>query len=63
LAVQERSKTFTDKPPYVINGANTKRWSYFVLVFRILAIIVGSGSVVLFLVGMLSVRAALTKLA
>jgi hypothetical protein len=63
LAVQERSKTFTDKPPYVINGANTKRWSYFILVFRFLAIIVGSGSLVLFLVGMLSVRAALTKLA
>jgi hypothetical protein len=63
LAVQERTKTFTDKPPYVINGANTKRWSYFVLVFRLLAIIVGSGSVVLFLVGMLSVRAALIKLA
>ena len=63
LAVQERSKTFADKPPYVINGANTKRWSYFVLVFRVLAIIVGSGSVVLFLVGMLGVRAALTKLA
>src|SRR5215470_8988238 len=63
LAVQERSKTFTDVPPYVIDGANTKRWRYFVLVFRVLAIIVGSGSVVLFLVGMLSVRAALTKLA
>ena len=63
LAVQERSKTFTDKPPYVINGVNTKRWSYFVLVFRVLAIIVGSGSVVLFLVGMLGIRAALTKLA
>src|SRR5262245_66693266 len=63
LAVQERSKTFTDKPPYVINGANTKRWRYVVLVFRLLAIIVGSGSVVLFLVGMLGVRAALTKLA
>jgi hypothetical protein len=63
LAVQERSKTFTDVPPYVINGANTKRWRYFVLVFRFLAIIVGSSSVVLFLVGMLSVRAALTRLA
>src|SRR5262245_35097145 len=63
LAVQERSKTFTDKPPYVIPGANTKRWSYFALLFRALAIIVGSGSVVLFLVGMLSVRAVLAKLA
>jgi hypothetical protein len=63
LAVQERSKTLTDKPPYVINGADTTRWRYFVLVFRVLAIIVGSGSVVLFLVGMLCVRAALTKLA
>jgi hypothetical protein len=61
LAVQERSKTFTDKPPYVINGANTKQWKYFVLVFRMLAVTVGTGSVVLFLVGMLSVRAALTK--
>jgi hypothetical protein len=63
LAIQERSKTFTDVPPYVISGANTKRWSYVVLVFRVLAIIVGSASVVLFLVGMLGVRAALTKLA
>jgi hypothetical protein len=63
LAVQERSKAFTDVPPYVIGGANTKRWRSVVLVFRILAIIVGSASVVLFLVGMLSVRAALTKLA
>jgi hypothetical protein len=63
LAIQERSKTFTDVPPYVINGANTKRWSYVVLVFRVFAIIVGSASVVLFLVGMLGVRAALTRLA
>jgi hypothetical protein len=63
LAVQERSKTFIDQPPYVIDGADTKRWRYFVLVFRLLAIIVGSGSVILFLVGMLGVRAALTKLA
>jgi len=63
LAVQERSKTWTDKPPYVIEGANTKRWSNFVLLFRFLAIVVGIGSLVLFIVGMLSVRAALTKLA
>jgi hypothetical protein len=63
LAVQERSKTFTDVPPYVIDGANTKRWRSVVLVFRVLAIIVGSASVLLFLVGMLSVRVALTKLA
>src|SRR5262245_59502610 len=63
LAVQERSKVFTDVSPYVIDGANTKRWRSVVLVFRILAIIVGSASVLLFLVGMLSVRAALTKLA
>jgi hypothetical protein len=63
LAIQERSKTFTDVPPYVINGANTRRWSYVVLMFRVLAIIVGSASVVLFLVGMLGVRAALTRLA
>src|SRR5262245_36216558 len=61
LAVQERSKTFTDVPPYVIDGANTKHWRHVVLVFRVLAIIVGSASVVLFLVGMLSVRGALTK--
>jgi hypothetical protein len=63
LAVRERSKAFTDVPPYVIDGANTKRWRSVVLVFRVLAIIVGSASVILFLVGMLSVRAALTKLA
>jgi hypothetical protein len=63
LAVQERSKTFTDVPPYVIDGANTKRWRYVILLFRVLAIIVGISSVVLFLVGMLSVRGALTKLA
>jgi hypothetical protein len=63
LAVQERSKTFTDVPPYVIDGANTKHWRHVVLVFRVLAIIVGGASVVLFLVGMLGVRAALTKLA
>ena len=63
LAVQERSKAFTDVPPYVIDGANTKRWRSVVLVFRVLAIIVGSASVLLFLVGMLSVRVALTKLA
>ena len=63
LAVQERSKTFIDVPPYVIDGANTKRWRHFVLLFRVLAIILGCGSVILFLVGMLGVRAALTKLA
>jgi hypothetical protein len=63
LAVQERSKTLTDQPPYVINGVDTQRWRYFVLVLRLLAVIVGTGSVVLFLFGMLSVRDALTKLA
>ena len=63
MCVQERSKALTDVPPYVIDGANTKRWRSVVLVFRILAIIVGSASVLLFLVAMLSVRAALTKLA
>ena len=63
LAVQERSKTWTDKPPYVIAGPNTKGWSNFVLVFRFLAIVAGIGSLILFVVGMLSVRAALTKLA
>jgi hypothetical protein len=63
LAVKERSKTWTDKPPYLINGPNTEGWSKFVLVFRFLAIIVGAGSLILFIVGMLSVRTVLTKLA
>jgi hypothetical protein len=62
LAVQERSKTWTDQPPYLIAGPNTKRWSNFVLLFRFLAIVAGAGSVVLFIVGMLSVRAALSRL-
>ena len=62
LAVKERSKTWIDKPPYLINGPNTKGWSKVVLVFRFLAIVVGTVSLVLFIVGMLSVRTALTKL-
>ena len=62
LAVKERSKIWTDKPPYLINGPNTKGWSKFVLVFRFLAIVIGTGSLILFIVGMLSVRSALTKL-
>src|SRR5262245_9682985 len=56
LAVQERSKTFTDKPPYVINGANTKRWRYVVLVFRLLALVVGSRSGVLVVDGIHHLR-------
>jgi Trk-type K+ transport system membrane component len=62
LAVQERSKTWTDKPPYLVDGPNTKRWRKLVLLFRCLAIGVGIGSLVLFIVGMLSIRAVLTKL-
>jgi hypothetical protein len=62
LAVKERSKTWTDKPPYLIDGPNTKAWSKFVLVFRFLAIVVGTGSLILFIVGMLGVRTALTTL-
>jgi hypothetical protein len=62
LAVKERSKTWIDTPPYLIDGPNTKGWSNFVLVFRFLAIVVGTGSLILFIVGMLSVRTALTKL-
>jgi hypothetical protein len=62
LAVQERSKTWIDKPPYLIAGPNTRRWRHFVLLFRSLAIVVGAASLILFIVGMLSVRAALTNL-
>jgi hypothetical protein len=62
LAVQERSKAWIDQPPYLVDGPNTKRWRRFVLLFRCLAIGVGIGSLVLFVVGMLSVRSALVKL-
>ena len=57
-----RSRIWTYEPPYVKDGPTTKRRNIVVLLFRCLAIFVGIGSLVLFIGGMLAVRAALTKM-
>jgi hypothetical protein len=59
---KERSKTWNYQPPYVADGPDTNWWHRLNVLCHILAIVVGLGSLVLFVVGMFYVRAALTKL-
>jgi hypothetical protein len=62
-ARMEGSKIWHNQPPYVRDGPATARWKRLNIIFHIAAVIVGLASLVLFIVGMLAVRAALTKLA
>src|SRR5262249_39687793 len=62
-ARMERSKIWHSQPPYVRDGPDTARWKRLNLGFHIAAVIVGLASLVLFIIGMLYVRSALTTLA
>jgi hypothetical protein len=59
---QERSKIFNFDHPYVVDGANTRRWHYWGLVFHYGAIIWGLLSLVAFLVGIFAVYGAIRRL-
>jgi hypothetical protein len=59
----EISRVWTDQPPYVRDGPVTARWRWRYRAFLGIAILLGLISVALFVVGMLFVREALTKLA
>jgi hypothetical protein len=53
--MQWLSKVWKDQCPYVEDGPTTKHWNKVSMTFRVLAIIVGFGSLVLFIVGMVCV--------
>jgi hypothetical protein len=63
MVMMQGSKMWHNQPPYVVDGPTTARWKRLNMVFHIAALLAGLASLVLFIVGMLSVRAALTKLA
>jgi hypothetical protein len=54
------SKARTYEPPFVKDSPTTWKWLLANRIFHIAAVIVGLASLVLFIVGMFSVRAALT---
>jgi hypothetical protein len=58
----ERSKKLLYEPPFILDGTYTALWRRFRIVFHIAAILVGLLSLVLFVVGMLSVRSAFINL-
>jgi hypothetical protein len=53
------SKTKSYQAPYITEGPNTWRWVIANRIFHILAVSAGVGSLVLFIIGMFSVRSAL----
>jgi hypothetical protein len=55
VPMQWLSKVWKDQFPYVEDGPTTKHWNKVSMTFRVLAIIVGFGSLVLFIVGMVCV--------
>jgi hypothetical protein len=59
MAQAEGSKTWQDEPPYVVDGTATASWYWLNGVFHIAAVIFGLGSLILFILGMLSVRSVL----
>jgi hypothetical protein len=59
MAQAEGSKTWQDQPPYVVDRTATASWYWLNGVFHIAAVIVGLASLILFILGMLSVRSAL----
>jgi hypothetical protein len=63
LGQAEISRVSIDQPPYLRDGPATARWKRRYLAFLWASIIVGLISVALFVIGLLLVREALTKLA
>jgi hypothetical protein len=63
IARSERSRTWQAQYPYVVDGPQTSKWMFVTMLFRIASIVLGLGSLVLFVIGMLAVQTALTKLA
>ena len=62
MVAKERSKQRSYEHPYLHDQATTKWWSWANGLLHILTILAGLTSLALFIVGMLCVRAALTKL-
>jgi hypothetical protein len=58
----ENSKIFTFDHPYIIDGANTRRWLNWGYVFHVGAVVWGMASLIAFLVGMIDVRNAIVRL-
>jgi hypothetical protein len=59
----ESSKIFTFDHPYIIVGANTRRWLHWAYAFHLGAIVWGVLSLVAFVVGMFDVHGAIARLA
>jgi hypothetical protein len=59
----ESSKIFTFDHPYIIDGANTRRWLYWGSAFHLGAIVWGILSLIAFVVGMIDVHNAIVRLA
>jgi hypothetical protein len=59
----ETSKIFTFDHPYIIDGANTRRWLNWGYAFHLGAIVWGALSLAAFVVGMFDVRNAIVRLA
>jgi hypothetical protein len=59
----ETSKIFTFDHPYVIDGANTRRWLNWAYAFHVGAIVWGILSLIAFVVGMIDVHRAIVRLA
>jgi hypothetical protein len=63
VAQCERSRTWQPQSPYVVDGPQTSKWRFVTMLFRIASIVLGLVSLALFIIGMLAVQTALTKLA
>jgi hypothetical protein len=59
----ETSKIFTFDPPYIIDGANTRRWLYWAYAFHLGAIAWSVLSLAAFVVGLFDVHRAILGLA
>jgi hypothetical protein len=57
----ETSKIFTFEHPYIIDGANTRRWLRLGYAFHLGAIVWGMGSLAAFVVGMIDVHNAIVR--
>jgi hypothetical protein len=62
VARSEQSRRWQPHYPYVLDGGDTSKWRLLSQIFRGASILLGLGSLTLFMVGMLSVQAAFTKL-
>jgi hypothetical protein len=59
----ESTKVFTLEHPYIIDGANTRRWRYWGYAFHLGAIVWAVVALVAFCVGMIDVHGAIIRLA